>query len=109
MQASPVCTEARPPMYDTVVRLFVPGEARYKLLRVSPELFLEGTLFNTRLDPDGNVAAIEVEGMPRDARIGALGYDPVRHLVLVHVWSAEFPALKDCQTIPEMGLVFRGR
>jgi hypothetical protein len=96
-------------MYDTFVTLFKPPEPRYKFLRVSLELFLEGTLFNTRRTPDGHIHAIEVEGIPPDARIAAMCYDPTRHQVLVRVWSSEFPLLGDCEPAPEMDLAIRNR
>jgi hypothetical protein len=97
-------------MYDTYVRLFKAPEPRYKLLRVSLGLFLEGTLFNTRLSPDGGaVHAVEIEGLPADARAEALSYDQLRDHVLVRVWSSEFPLLEVCEPAPEMDLVIRSR
>jgi len=90
-------------VYENVGTLLYRTEARYKMLRLSPELLLEGTVFNTRVSEDGKeVVAVEIEGLPKDVRIQAWSYDTMTNTILVRLWSSEFPELAEGSSIPPL-------
>ena len=83
-------------MFDNLIKGPEPEERRFKVLRVTPELFFEGTAFNTRLSEDGRcVLATEWVGVPKDARVQAVLFDVWNRWVMVRLWSKEFPVVAD--------------
>lgn len=93
-------------MYDNMLTLFTPWVPRYKVLRVSPELLLEGTLFNTRLSPDGTKvwATVFSPPLPTDVRVQTVCFDPTTNLVLLRLWSSEWPEISLGAPPPELHL-----
>jgi hypothetical protein len=93
-------------MYDNMLTLFTPWVPRYKVLRVSPELLLEGTLFNTRLSPDGTKiwATTFSPPLPQDVRVQTVCFDPTCHQVLLRLWSSEWPEVALGAPPPELHL-----
>lgn len=102
-----------------------PGR-RYKVLWIAPELLFDAlvnprtkervekicatTLSGFREGFDSlrsaEVLALRVEGMPDDAEIQAMTYDPMANLVGLRVWSASFEEIGMCDMVPKLEVQF---
>ena len=67
-------------------------DRRFRYLEVVPELF--GDLFF-------NLGKIKVEGLPKDVKVQAMVYDPLRDIVVLRLWSSEFEVVDDHKAIPD--------
>lgn len=83
--------------------IFASADRRYKVLWVTPELIFEGILRPMVL-PDGNVAALKVTGIPDDARVEAMCYDPMQNRVGLRIWSQSFDQVIEGYSLPELAV-----
>lgn len=92
---------------------FKAPDRRYRIMKVSPELFLD-MAFNrsqaTELD-DGNVSirTISHEGMPEGTQIEAVCFDDYERCFMFRFWNATWDEVEECARIPEANVQFRAR
>lgn len=95
-------------------RWFDKTEARFKVLKLSPELLFSG-LFRPLLEigtdarwearPEfmkGFVRCLQVKGWPKDAQIQASTCDFMTNQIWFRVWSAEFPVVEEGYVSPDL-------
>lgn len=97
--------------YDNVVHLLSPPDRRFKVLYMTPDILVNLLLGPSRLiSKDGGIVQVlEVEGMPSDAQIQALAYDPISDRLSLRVHSDEFPESSVGEVLEELELVIKAK
>jgi hypothetical protein len=100
--------------------LFKAPDRRFKMLRVTYDV-LADLLFNTRMKPDqtpwgpadngpfGTIRALEIDGIPPDARVEAIALDAINATASLRIWSASFPEVHPSEYAPELQFTLMAR
>ncbi len=75
-------------------------DRRYKVLWIDPNLLMD-LRFSAVLAKD-TIRAVTVKGLPEDAVVQAMCYDPMKHAVGLRIWSSTFDEVPPENTAPEL-------
>lgn len=87
-------------------------EQRYKIAYISPDdlvsVFLRPPLSGpTKEDQIFRHQQIQLVGVPDDAEVHGVDYDPRRRQCMIHIYSNEFPIVPDGELIPLVHVIYR--
>lgn len=82
---------------------FQAPDRRIMILEISPSLAFD-CILGPRLG-EGNILWVpKIEGLPEDAKIEAVFYQPESDMLQVRIWSSTFTAMEEGYTVPRIHL-----
>lgn len=86
---------------------------RYKVMRVSPELFFDMQFNRSQAydlaDGSVRIRTISHEGIPEGTQIEAVAFDELERCFMFRLWNAEWPEIEPAVRIPEINVAFTSR